>query len=68
MSRTLHSARITGPVTCAAPGGRQLKIALGPCLAEQCGGHSVDLIGGAKGQNSTAFETAEGSDRLVLLD
>ncbi|MEP7296107.1 MAG: hypothetical protein ABI702_07955 [Burkholderiales bacterium] len=73
MSRTSHSARIIGPVTYVANGGRQMKIPLGPCLVEQGDGHTVDIVWGAKGQNSTAlpptaFESAEDSGYLVLLD
>jgi hypothetical protein len=73
MARTTHSARITGPVTYVAAGGRQLKIPLGPCLVEQGDDHPVDIIWGAKGQNSVALpvaelESAEESGHLVLLD
>ena len=73
MSRTTHSARIVGPVTYVATGGRQLEIPLGPCLVEQGDGHLVDIIWGAKGQSAatlppTEFESAEESGHVVVLD
>jgi hypothetical protein len=73
MAFTTHMARITGPVTYMAASGKQLNIPLGPCMVEQGGGALVDVIWGAKGQNSVAMplqalESAESSGHLVLLD
>ncbi|MEP6873745.1 MAG: hypothetical protein ABI887_05230 [Burkholderiales bacterium] len=73
MSRTTRIARITGPVSYLATGGKQLKVPLGPCLVELGDGRPVDIIWGAKGQNSAAMpleelESAEESGRLMLLD
>ena len=73
MARTTRIARITGPLTCLATGGKQLKVPLGPCLVELGDGRPVDIIWGAKGQNCAALpleelESAEDSGRLVLLD
>ncbi|MEP6874647.1 MAG: hypothetical protein ABI887_09785 [Burkholderiales bacterium] len=57
----------------ATVGGRQLKIPLGPCLVEQGDDSLVDIIWGAKGQNSVALpvtelQSAEDFGHLVLLD
>ncbi len=73
MVLTTHRARITGPVAYLAVTGRQATIPLGPCLVEQGEGESVDIIWGAKGQNSAALplqelERAEDSGCLLLLD
>jgi hypothetical protein len=73
MARTLHKARITGPVTYVAASGRHLKIPLGPCLVEQLDDHRVDIVWGVEGQRSTTLPVsevanAEESGRLVLLD
>jgi hypothetical protein len=73
MTLTTHMARITGPVAYLASGGKQLNIPLGPCLVEQGDGEQVDIIWGARGQNSAALplqelESAESSGHLVLLD
>ena len=70
---TTHRARITGPIPYVAAGGKLSNIPIGPCLVEQIGGNSVDIIWGAKGQSSAAlpmgeFEAAEDHGRLVLLD
>jgi hypothetical protein len=56
-----------------AHGGKRSHIPLGPCLVEQGDDEQVDIIWGAKGQNSTALpveqlQTAEETGRLVLLD
>ncbi len=73
MALTTHRARITGPVAYFGTGGKQLNIPLGPCLVEQGDGERVDIVWGAKGQNSAALplqelESAEDSGFLVLLD
>jgi hypothetical protein len=73
MTRTTHSARITGPVPYMVSEGRHRNIPLGPCLVEQGDGPLVDIIWGASGQNCAALpvedmESAEGSGHLVLLD
>lgn len=73
MTLTTHMARITGPVAYLDTSGKQLTIPLGPCLVEQGEGERVDIIWGAKGQNSAALpsqelESAEHSGHLVLLD
>ena len=49
---TTHRARITGPVPYLATGGKISNIPIGPCLVEQIGGNSVDIIWGARGQSS----------------
>ena len=73
MARTLHTARITGPVTCVAAGGKPLKVPMGPCLVELGDEREVEIIWGAQGQNCAALavaelESAEESGRLLLLD
>ena len=73
MARTIHSARITGRVTCVAAGGKPTKIPMGPCLVEQGDEREVEIIWGAQGQNCAALPlaelaSAEESGRLVLLD
>lgn len=73
MALKTHMARITGPVAYLGDSGRQLTIPLGPCLVEQGDGEQVDIVWGAKGQNSAALplqelENAEDSGFLVWLD
>jgi len=73
MTITTHSARITGPLTYAKPGGTTSQIPLGPCLVEQISGSLVDIIWGAHGQSSAALpvedvEAAARQGHLVLLD
>ena len=73
MARTVHSARVTGPVTGVAAGGKPLKVPMGPCLVEQGDEREVEIIWGAQGQNCAALPvaelaSAEESGRLVLLD
>ena len=73
MSLTTLMARITGPVAYIAASGKRSIIPLGPCLIEQGGAESVDIIWGARGQNSAALplhelESAESSGHLVLLE
>ncbi|MBC7707021.1 MAG: hypothetical protein H7274_24140 [Rhodoferax sp.] len=73
MTTTTHNARITGPVMYAKPDGKQSRIPLGPCLVEQMGEDTVDIIWGANGQSSAALpvqvvEAATEQGHLVLLD
>ncbi len=73
MTRTIHSARITGPVTGVAASGKPLKLPMGPCLAEQGDEREVKIIWGSQGQNCAALPVAElanaeESGWLVLLD
>lgn len=73
MALTTRMARITGPVAYLASGGKHRNLPLGPCLVEQGKGESVDIVWGAKGQNSATLplqelESAEESGHLVLLD
>ncbi len=73
MTRTIHSARITGPVSYLGRGGRSRQIPFGPCLIEQEDGQKVDIVWGANGQNSVALPiatmiSAEQGGHLVLLD
>lgn len=73
MARTTHSARITGPVSCLQSDGRHRNVPLGPCLVEQGDGPLVDIVWGAKGENSAtlgveAMASAADSGHLVLLD
>ena len=73
MSRTTHSARITGPVPYSQNSGEQLNIPLGPCLVERIDDEHVDIVWGASGQESAVLsmkdiESAALSRRLVLLD
>lgn len=73
MASTTHSARITGPLAYFGEGGRQQSIPLGPCLVEQGDGPLVDIVWGARGENSAALPievmtSAEVSGNLVLLD
>jgi hypothetical protein len=73
MARTVHNARITGPVTYVAGSGRQLTIPLGPCLVEQLDEKLTDIIWGAQGQRcatlpSSEVANARESGHIVLLD
>lgn len=73
MDITTHHARITGPVSYQANGGRKQNIPLGPCLVESIGGRSIDIIWGVRGQRSVALpleaiEAAQDHGHLVLLD
>ncbi len=73
MAITTHSARITGPVSYLTKGGRQHQIPIGPCLVENGGGQSVDIIWGASGRQSAALpvdvlQAAQNHGNLVLLD
>ena len=73
MTRSTHSARITGPVAGFQSDGKQRNIPLGPCLVERGDGPLVDIVWGASGQNSAslpveALASAANSGHLVLLD
>ncbi len=73
MTRSTHSARVTGPVVYVTTSGKQLKIPLGPCLVEHGEGTVVDVVWGASGQNSATlpradFERAAASGHLLVLD
>jgi len=73
MDITTHSARITGPVSYRAGSGRRQHIPIGPCLVENLGGRSIDIIWGSRGQSSAALpveevEAARNHGHLVLLD
>jgi hypothetical protein len=73
MTRTTHSARITGPIAYQSPAGRRLHIPLGPCLVEHGDGDEVDIFWGANAQRCAAvpldaLTSAEDSGYLVLLD
>jgi hypothetical protein len=73
MDITTHRARITGPVSYLSGSGRTQNIPIGPCLVERLGGKSIDIIWGARGQNSVVLpveeiEAAEDLGHLVLLD
>ena len=73
MARTIHSARITGPVPYIGCDGKHRDIPLGPCIVEQEDGPLVDIVWGVRGQNSTvlpieAMASATDSGHLVLLD
>ena len=53
--------------------GRKHNIPVGPCLMENNGGRSIDIIWGARGQSSVALpveeiEAAQDHGHLVLLD
>jgi hypothetical protein len=70
---TTHSARITQPLPYRAASGQQQHIPKGPCLVENSGGPSVEIIWGAQGQRSAALTlqamlAAQGDGHLVLLD
>ena len=70
---TVHSARITSPVSYLAEDGQHHAIPKGPCLIEKMEGPVVEVIWGAKGQNCTMLalhdvERAEARGDLVLLD
>ena len=73
MDITTHSGRITGPVPYLAGSGRRQHIPIGPCLVENLGGRSIDIIWGSRGQSSAALpveevEAARNHGHLVLLD
>ena len=73
MDLITQRARITGPVSYVAGSGRRQNIPIGPCLMERVGGMSIDIIWGARGQNSVALpikqvEDAQQQGHLVLLD
>jgi len=70
---TMHTARITGPISYLAMDGKRGNIPLGPCLVEQVDHRIVDIIWGPQGQSSAALpledvEAAENIGHLVLLD
>jgi hypothetical protein len=70
---SMHQARVTGPISYLASGGKLSQIPIGPCLVEQIDGQSVDIIWGARGQSSAALplaeiEAAEDHGNLVVLD
>jgi hypothetical protein len=65
-------ARITGPIPYRTSSGRKLNIPLGPCLVENIGGQSIDIIWGEQGQRSVALpikeiEAAQDHGHLELL-
>ncbi len=73
MDITTHRARIVGPVSYRAGSGRKQNIPIGPCLIESIGGHSSDIIWGARGQSCVALpveeiQAAQDKGHLVLLD
>ncbi len=73
MHHTMHSARITGPISYAKGGGETGIIPIGPCLIEQVDDQSCDIVWGARGQSSTALrvedvKAAADVGNLVLLD
>lgn len=73
MDMATHRARITGPVTYLAGGGRKQNIPIGPCLVEMLGDQSIDIIWGSRGQSSVALpveevEAARDKGHLVILD
>jgi hypothetical protein len=73
MDMTTHRARVTGPIAYLAGSGRKQNIPIGPCLIESLGGHSIDIIWGARGQSSVALpveaiQAAKDQGHLVLLD
>jgi hypothetical protein len=73
MDFTRHRARIVGPVPYRAGSGRRQNIPMGPCLVENFGGRSIDIVWGSRGQSSVALpveeiEAAQDHGHLVLLD
>ena len=73
MNTAPHSARITGPITYAAAGGTTLTIPLGPCLVEQFGTRTVDIVWGSEGEHSVGLSVEEALSatelgHLLLLD
>lgn len=73
MARTIHHARILGPVPYLSGNGKRGNIPLGPCLVEQIDGHLIDVIWGSSGQKSTELPledlaAAAEHGHLVLLD
>lgn len=73
MARTIHIARITGPVPYLGDDGKHRDIPLGPCLVERENGPQVDIVWGANGQNFAALPiealaSAATSGHLLLLN
>jgi hypothetical protein len=73
MDITTRRARIVGPVSYRAGSGRKQNIPIGPCLVEGIGGHSIDIVWGARGQSCVALpieevQAAQDKGHLVLLD
>jgi hypothetical protein len=73
MAHTIHTARITGPVSYSAQNGTTAVIPLGPCLVEQIDGRSVDILWGERGDQTAAIpfealEAAEDRGHLIVLD
>ena len=73
MATTLHTARITGPVTYLSANGRKVNIPLGPCMVERMDGPLTDIVWGTRGQSSVALpseavQAAQEQGHLVLLD
>lgn len=73
MDSSTHRARVTGPIAYASGSGRTQHIPIGPCLVEQFGGQSIDIVWGSRGQSSVALptaviEAAQDQGHLVMLD
>jgi hypothetical protein len=73
MPHSTHTARITRPLIYVASSGEQIQIPMGPCLVEEQGDDTVDIIWGTLGEKCAALptrelEAAEEAGSLVLLD
>jgi hypothetical protein len=73
MPNSTHTARITRPLIYVASSGETVKIPTGPCLVEEQGDDTVDIIWGARGDKCAALptkelEAAEEAGSVVLLD
>ena len=73
MDIATHHARIAGPIAYRSGTGHKQNIPIGPCLVEDTGGQSIEVIWGPNGQNSAKLpiekaRAARDHGQLVVLD
>lgn len=73
MTTTLHSARISGPVSFTEACGERTTIPLGPCLFQKIGTDTAEIFWGIDGERSAVLSREElvhaaNHGDLVLLD
>jgi hypothetical protein len=73
MTISTRSAKITTPISYEKSDGKMSSIPTGPCLIEQIDAEKIDVVWGARGQNSTRLKTNEVESAamkgsLVFLD
>lgn len=73
MTHTMHSARVTVPISYAKDGGKSGTIPIGPCLIEQVDDRLFDIIWEARGQSCAVLQAedvkaAQDIGDLIFLD